>query len=61
MLFYSIAVSFDLYQGSMMNEAVYSGRGEGTECSIGGYHDGTTLIAIGYGLKEEFGSLLVHR
>jgi hypothetical protein len=70
MLFYSIAISFDLYQGSMMDEAIDGGRGEGIvlvedfspipEGSVCGYHDGAAFIAIGDDLKEEFGPLLVH-
>ena len=69
-LFYPIAISFDLYQGPMMNEAIDSGRGEGIvlvedfspipEGSVRGDHDGATFIAVGDDLKEEFGALLVH-
>lgn len=53
-----------------MNEAIDCGKGEGIvlvqdlspipEGSIRRYHDGATLIAVGYNLKEDFGPLLVH-
>jgi hypothetical protein len=71
MLIYSIAVSFDLYQDPMMNEAIYSGKGEGIivieDCSpvpegpICSDHDGATFIPAGDNLKEEFSPCLSTR
>ena len=61
-LFYPIAVSFVLCQGSMMNEAIDCGRGKGivliqdfssmADGSIGCDDDGAQFIAVGYDLKE---------
>jgi hypothetical protein len=56
LLFYSIAVSFDLYQRTMMDEAIDGGGGKGivvvqdvspiSESAVGGYDDGTTFIPV---------------
>jgi len=69
-LFYSIAFSFDLYQHSMVNEAIDQGASKGAvdvqqgspipEGSIRGDHDGAAFIPIGDDLEEEFGPLFVH-
>ena len=69
-LFYSIAVSFDLYQFTMMDKAIDSGRSKGvvvvqdaapiSERSVGGNNDGSTFIPVRDDLKQEFGALLVH-
>ena len=70
LLFYSIAVSFDLYQHTMMDEAIDGGGSEGvvvvqdaapvSEGAVGGDDDGTTFIPVRDDLKQEFGALLVH-
>ena len=69
-LFYAIAVSFDLDQHSVMNQAINHGRSKGIivieDCSpvsegpVGGHDDGTTFIPVGDHLEEELGTLLVH-
>ena len=68
-LFYSIAVSFDLYQRAMMDEAIDGGGGEGivvvedvspiSESAVGGYDDGTTFIPVRDDLEQQLSALLV--
>ena len=69
-LFYSIAVSFDLYQFTMMDKAINGGRSKGvvvvqdaapiSERAVGGDNNGPTFIPVRDDLKQEFGALLVH-
>ena len=69
-LFYSIAVSFDLHQLTMMDKAIDGGRSKGvvvvqdaapiSERSVRGNNDGSTFIPVRDDLKQEFGALLVH-
>ena len=69
-LFYSITVSFDLDQCSVMNQAINHGRSKGIvivkdsspvpEGPVGGHDDGATFIPVGDDLEEEFRPLLIH-
>jgi len=69
-LFYAIAVSFDLDQRSVMDEAINHGRNKGiiviedgspvSEGPVGGHDDGATFIPVGDHLEEELGPLLIH-
>ena len=69
LLFYSIAVSFDLYQRTMMYEAIDGGGSEGivvvqdvspiSESAVGVYQDGTTFVPVRDDLKQELSALLV--
>jgi hypothetical protein len=69
-LFYAIAVSFNLYQRSVMNAAIDHGGSEGvvivqdrspvSERAVGGDDDGPTFIPVRDDRKQEFGALLVH-
>ena len=69
LLFYSITVSFDLYQRTMMDEAIDGGGGKGivvvqdvspiSESAVGGYDDGTTFIPVRDDLEQQLSALLV--
>ena len=69
-LLYPIAVSFDLDQRPMMNQAINHGGSKGIvvvknsspvpEGPVGGHHNGATFIPVGDDLEEQFRPLLVH-